>query len=115
MSTTCVHATSFFQAEDGIRDYKVTGVQTCALPISNIDEQSLLEQLQVRLVPSAQRRRWDQLVRQHHYLKNARLVGEQLRYVVIDAAGNWLALIGWSAAATHLKARDQSTEWTGRH
>src|SRR6266446_9909377 len=26
----------FFQAEDGIRDYKVTGVQTCALPISGI-------------------------------------------------------------------------------
>src|ERR1039457_7427690 len=28
----------FFQAEDGIRDYKVTGVQTCALPISLIVE-----------------------------------------------------------------------------
>src|SRR2546426_11985443 len=33
-----IHKTSrfcfffFFQAEDGIRDYKVTGVQTCALP-----------------------------------------------------------------------------------
>src|SRR5688500_20292131 len=27
----------FFQAEDGIRDYKVTGVQTCALPISRCD------------------------------------------------------------------------------
>src|SRR5256885_7900536 len=26
----------FFQAEDGIRDYKVTGVQTCALPISRL-------------------------------------------------------------------------------
>src|ERR1022692_1023191 len=26
----------FFQAEDGIRDYKVTGVQTCALPIWEI-------------------------------------------------------------------------------
>src|SRR5699024_9433074 len=25
----------FFQAEDGIRDRNVTGVQTCALPISN--------------------------------------------------------------------------------
>src|SRR5690606_40378360 len=24
----------FFQAEDGIRDFHVTGVQTCALPIS---------------------------------------------------------------------------------
>src|SRR2546426_11890081 len=29
-----IHAFFFFQAEDGIRDYKVTGVQTCALPIS---------------------------------------------------------------------------------
>src|SRR6266496_5503193 len=26
----------FFQAEDGIRDLYVTGVQTCALPISSI-------------------------------------------------------------------------------
>src|SRR5256886_15795200 len=26
----------FFQAEDGIRDLTVTGVQTCALPISNL-------------------------------------------------------------------------------
>src|SRR5256885_5638543 len=30
MSLYCIF---FFQAEDGIRDYKVTGVQTCALPI----------------------------------------------------------------------------------
>src|SRR3712207_7627665 len=27
----------FFQAEDGIRDIGVTGVQTCALPISTFD------------------------------------------------------------------------------
>src|SRR5436189_1956235 len=26
----------FFQAEDGIRDTSVTGVQTCALPISHV-------------------------------------------------------------------------------
>src|SRR5690348_17596892 len=26
----------FFQAEDGIRDGRVTGVQTCALPISSV-------------------------------------------------------------------------------
>src|SRR5256885_16291696 len=30
---TCRFLFFFFQAEDGIRDYKVTGVQTCALPI----------------------------------------------------------------------------------
>src|SRR5690606_40618604 len=28
----------FFQAEDGIRDFHVTGVQTCALPILTITE-----------------------------------------------------------------------------
>src|SRR5256885_4908120 len=32
--SACVFLFFFFQAEDGIRDYKVTGVQTCALPIS---------------------------------------------------------------------------------
>src|SRR2546426_8317518 len=31
MSCSCFFF--FFQAEDGIRDYKVTGVQACALPI----------------------------------------------------------------------------------
>src|SRR5690606_9175271 len=29
----CGTSSSFFQAEDGIRDFHVTGVQTCALPI----------------------------------------------------------------------------------
>src|SRR5256885_6183282 len=32
-SPSCGLCVFFFQAEDGIRDYKVTGVQTCALPI----------------------------------------------------------------------------------
>src|SRR5262249_57706148 len=30
----CCSCFFFFQAEDGIRDWSVTGVQTCALPIS---------------------------------------------------------------------------------
>src|SRR5204862_5258411 len=32
----------FFQAEDGIRDLYVTGVQTCALPISFVRDQFLI-------------------------------------------------------------------------
>src|SRR6185312_16883765 len=32
--TVCIVMFFFFQAEDGIRDLIVTGVQTCALPIS---------------------------------------------------------------------------------
>src|SRR5207302_3536968 len=31
----------FFQAEDGIRDFHVTGVQTCALPISPLPPTTL--------------------------------------------------------------------------
>ena len=31
----------FFQAEDGIRDRLVTGVQTCALPISDTSGESV--------------------------------------------------------------------------
>src|SRR5215211_8877624 len=34
----------FFQAEDGIRDHCVTGVQTCALPIFDLSEAQLLAQ-----------------------------------------------------------------------
>src|SRR5207249_12283810 len=33
---TCMEICFFFQAEDGIRDRNVTGVQTCALPISRL-------------------------------------------------------------------------------
>src|SRR2546429_6528333 len=32
----CMLSLFFFQAEDGIRDVAVTGVQTCALPISSV-------------------------------------------------------------------------------
>src|SRR5258707_2242541 len=34
MLPECCTSSFFFQAEDGIRDIGVTGVQTCALPIS---------------------------------------------------------------------------------
>src|SRR5688572_33415570 len=38
----------FFQAEDGIRDLTVTGVQTCALPISQVQEaQAALAEVEV--------------------------------------------------------------------
>ena len=75
-------------------------------------EPTLLEELRVELVSAKHKRRWNQLVRQHHYLKSADLVGEQLRYAITDAQGHWLALLGWSAPALHLKARDQSIEWS---
>src|SRR5690606_40923214 len=44
----------FFEAEDGIRDFHVTGVQTCALPISGMSSviyEKLLNAIKV-LVPT---------------------------------------------------------------
>src|SRR5437016_7005864 len=40
----CFFVFFFFQAEDGIRDWSVTGVQTCALPISRIIDAERREQ-----------------------------------------------------------------------
>src|SRR5690606_40312830 len=39
--TLLVYTFFFFQAEDGIRDFHVTGVQTCALPIFDEPHQFL--------------------------------------------------------------------------
>src|SRR5258708_40282342 len=45
-----------------------------------------------------------------HYLKSAQMVGEQLRYVA-TYKGRWMALLGWSAAAYHLKGREGWIGW----
>src|SRR5690606_39444901 len=44
----------FFQAEDGIRDFHVTGVQTCALPISVRDNPVRRELVEVRQLLDAE-------------------------------------------------------------
>src|SRR5256885_4439528 len=46
LSTCSLYFFFFFQAEDGIRDYKVTGVQTCALPI--LEKMGVPTQVHVR-------------------------------------------------------------------
>src|SRR5690606_41132771 len=39
----------FFQAEDGIRDFHVTGVQTCALPIFDFRDTESLSSIAVQM------------------------------------------------------------------
>src|SRR5690606_39670621 len=39
----------FFQAEDGIRDFHVTGVQTCALPIFRVETYPTVHQMVSRV------------------------------------------------------------------
>ena len=76
-----------------------------------LSEQHILEHLTVRPITPQERRRFDALMVEHHYLKSNHLVGEQLCYVA-TFRGQWLALSSWSAAARHLKSRDQFIGWT---
>jgi uncharacterized protein DUF4338/DDE family transposase len=75
------------------------------------DEQEILDHLQVRLLTSREETtRCDQLLVEHHYLHDATLVGERLRYAA-TYQGRWLALATWSGAAFHLKDRDEFIGW----
>ena len=80
------------------------------VPLS-ADEQQILDHLQVRLLTSPKdTARCDELIVEHHYLEDATLVGEQLRYVA-TYKGRWLALAAWSGAAFHIKDRDEFIGW----
>ena len=55
-------------------------------------------------------RRFDALMKKHHYLKEGRPVGDYLRQVaVVD--GQWVALLAWGPACYALKDRDQWIGW----
>jgi hypothetical protein len=75
------------------------------------DEQHVLEHLTLRLVRPEEVPCYNALIATEHYLKNARVVGEHLRYVA-TYRGQWLALATWSAPALHLKARDAFLGWS---
>ena len=74
-------------------------------------EQHLLDHLTVRPIQRPERRRFNRLMAEHHYLHSNTLVGEQLCYVA-TYRGQWLALSSWSAAAHHLKDRDRFIGWS---
>ena len=86
------------------------GMADGQIKLSDRAEAAVLDHLVVRLIAPAEQARWEQLVSQHHYLKNAHLVGERLCYAV-EYQGQWLALLGWSAAAYHIRARDHWIGW----
>jgi len=87
------------------------GMKNMRMSLMDPAEAEVLDQITVELVLPQEQGQWDALVSQHHYLRNANLVGERLCYVV-KYQGQWLALLGWSAAAYHIRARDQWIGWT---
>lgn len=80
-------------------------------PIITEEQQIILAEVQVRLIEPFERERCDQLICQQHYLKDAHVVGEQLRYVA-EYKGQWVGLFIWSAAAYSLKQRETWIGWS---
>ena len=68
-------------------------------------ETEFLRRVTVRLIVAAERDRFDELLAQKHYLRSARLGGQSLRYVA-EVEGQWVALLTFSGAAPHTKARE---------
>src|ERR1051325_5783751 len=76
-------------------------------------ETEFLRKLTLRLMRSEERERFDELLEKEHYLHSARLGGQSLRYVA-EVDGQWVALLSFSGAAPHTKAREQKIRWTPR-
>jgi hypothetical protein len=68
------------------------------------------QELAVRLVRREERARWRELMRKHHYLGFQHIVGESLWYVA-TAEEDWVALLGWGAAALKCGPRDRWIGW----
>jgi len=75
-------------------------------------QQLLLDGLEVRLLAPGELEQWQGLVAAHHYLRQATMVGECLRYVAVSPAGEWVALLGWASAAWHLRDREAWLGWS---
>src|SRR5713101_251343 len=76
-------------------------------------EPKLLSDVSVRLLEPSEQARFDDLLSREHYLKNATVVGQTLRYVA-EYERQWLALLVFSSAAFHIKPRDHWLHWSAR-
>ena len=66
--------------------------------------------LEVRPIYPREQSCWNELVQEHHYLGLRAIVGETMRYVAI-LEGEWVALIGFGAAALKSRHRDAYIGW----
>src|SRR5256714_15442897 len=72
-----------------------------------------LSEMVVRLVRSDEQRRYQQLMRAHHYLGYLPKIGETLWYVATWRE-QWLALLSFSGSALKCAVRDRWIGWTLR-
>lgn len=78
-----------------------------------INEPDVLSRVSLRLLQDHERPEFDRLIEEKHYLHSSVLTGESLRYVA-ELDGQWVALLSFSAASLHLKAREKWIRWSPR-
>jgi hypothetical protein len=76
-------------------------------------ESRLLQSVQIRLIEDHERAEFDRRLEQDHYLHQPLVVGPTLRYLA-ELDGQPVALLLFSSAALHIKARDKWIGWTAR-
>ena len=81
-------------------------------PRLSAEEQTLLEEVRVRVAEPPELPRVQSLLRRHHYLGMLRPVGERLVYVAEDGQGRWVGVLVFCAAAQYLRHRDRWIGWT---
>src|SRR5438045_2928579 len=72
-----------------------------------------LREMVVRLVHSSEQPRYQELMREHHYLGHLPKIGETLWYVA-SWREQWVALLSFSASALKCAARDRWIGWSFR-
>jgi hypothetical protein len=77
------------------------------------DETNILQRVTIRLLAEHERPEFDRLLTEKHYLHDGILTGQSLRYVA-ELDGQWVALLTFSAASLHLKAREKWIGWSPR-
>ena len=76
------------------------------------DDRIVPREVTVRPVRDAhERRRWDALASEFHYLPFHGLFGQSLRHVAVRGE-TWVALVGWTAGAFKVAARDAWIGWS---
>ena len=69
-----------------------------------------LKAVTVRPITTDERGRWREAMARFHYLGDGNIVGKTQRYVA-EIEGEWLALLGWGAAALKSRHREQYVGW----